>query len=98
MITQENISIVLQVATLVGIVFAVYLYFRTPQEKGEINDRLFQERLDNMQDLFINLRDNHIHTLETKLDRHIEESQNVALKGAEKMGSIEAKLDMLLKK
>jgi len=40
-----------------------------------MNDALFNNRLDTMKDLFINLRDNHIHTLETKLDSHIADNQ-----------------------
>lgn len=75
MITAENISIFIQVCTLIGIVFAVYLYFRKPQEKSEMNDALFNQRLDSMRELVINLRDNHIHTLESKLDSHIADNQ-----------------------
>lgn len=109
MITEENISIALQVATVIGMIFAVYLYFRKPQEKSETNDAVFDEKLcnlskntdekiGNLKDLVINLRDNHIHTLQSKLEDHIKESQDIAIKSAERQGEISAKLDMLIKK
>lgn len=98
MITEENISIILQILTVLGIIFAVYFYFRTPQEKSEVNDAVFDVKFNALEKLVVNLRDNHIHTLDEKLSKHISESQEVALRGAEKMGSIEAKLDMIINK
>lgn len=97
-ITEENISIIIQITTLIGIIFAVYLYFRKPQEKSEINDEVFKVQFDALEKTVINLRDNHIHTLDEKLSKHICESQDAALRSAEKMGAIEAKIDMLIKK
>lgn len=48
--------------------FVVYNYFRNPQislEKGEIG---FGLQLKSLQDQLTNLRDNHIHTIESKID------------------------------
>jgi len=98
MITQENISIIVQISTLVGLIFSMYLYFRRPQEKSETNDAVFDVKFTALEKMVINLRDNHLHTIEEKLSRHISESQDVALRNAERMGAVEAKLDMLLKK
>ena len=98
MTLQEKISIVMQIITLIGIIFAVYLYFRKPQEKGEVTDAVFTEKFTSLDRELANLRDNHIHTLGTELRDHISESQTVALRGAEKMGSMEAKIDILLAK
>lgn len=98
MITEENISIVMQIATLLGVVFAVYLYFRKPQEKSEINDEVFRVQFDALEKTVINLRDNHIHTLDEKLSKHISESQDVALRSAETMGNIKAQLEFLINK
>lgn len=96
MFNQENLSTLLQVLTLIGIIFAVYLYFRKPQETSMENDIRADEKYNALRDIVINLRDNHFHTLEQKFDSHIKESQDVAIRGAEKMGSIEAKQDMIL--
>lgn len=109
MITSENISILIQILTLGGIVFAIYTTFRRPQEKSEVNDAVFDEKIkslasstdtkiDTLKDIVVNLRDNHLHTVESKIDNHISESQTAALNSAKLMGSIEAKLDMLIKK
>lgn len=109
MITAENISIAIQILTLGGIVFAIYNTFRKPQETSEINDAVFDEKIkslsistetkiDTVKELVINLRDNHLHTVENKIDKHISDSQDAALKSAERMGEITAKLDMLIKK
>ena len=68
MITAENISIVIQISTLVGIIFAVYLYFRKPQEKGEMNDAVYAEKFSALEKTVVNLRDNHLHTLDLKID------------------------------
>lgn len=76
MITPENISILIQISTLVGILFGVYFYFRKPQERNEINDVLFGQELKFLKDMVINLRDNHIHSIEIKLDKHIDDNQN----------------------
>jgi hypothetical protein len=98
MITEENISMVIQIATLVGIVFGVYLYFRKPQERGEITDAVMEEKFTQLDRELANLRDNHIHTVTTDLRNHIIESQGAALASAEKLGRIEGKLDMLINK
>jgi hypothetical protein len=79
-------------------VFAVFLFFRRPQEKGEINDAIGDERYTSLKDLVLNLRDNHLHTIETKLDNHISAQAVNELMVATKLGGIEAKLDMLINK
>ena len=94
-ISSENIYLIIAVASAV---FAVFLFFRKPQEKGEVNDAVFDTKMSALKDLVINLRDNHLHTLECKLDKHIEENQRDAIKTAEINGRIEAKLDMIIKK
>lgn len=61
-----------------GSVFAVYLYFRKPQERTETKEALmskeFQgltEKFTSLTKDFVNLRDNHIHTLVVKIDAAI---------------------------
>ena len=79
-------------------VFAVFLFFRRPQEKGEVNDAIFDERFSALKDLVVNLRDNHLHTIESKLDNHMTSQAQNELAVATKLGGIEAKLDMLINK
>lgn len=101
MTLQEIISISIQIITLIGIIFAVFLYFKKPQERSEVNDAIFNERMTSYEkttEKAVQLALNHSHTVESKIDRHINESQEVALSVAGKMGSIEAKLDMLINK
>ena len=61
---------------LVTALFAVYLYFRKPQEQSESNDRVFNIQLNNVEKTIQNLADNHVHTLEVKLDAHINDNHN----------------------
>jgi hypothetical protein len=83
---------------IVSAIFAVFLFFRRPQEQGEINDKVSDEKYIALKDIVINLRDNHIHTLDLKLDKHISDQTTNELNVAKQLGSIEAKLDMLIKK
>ena len=97
MITPEILNYILGILAIAGTAFGVYNYIRKPQEKGEVNDAVFDTKMSALKDLVINLRDNHLHTLECKLDKHIEENQRDAIKTAEINGRIEAKLDMIIK-
>jgi predicted histidine transporter YuiF (NhaC family) len=101
MITEENISIIIQIATLVGIIFGVYLYFRKPQEKSETTDAVFEERMKNYEsttEKSIQLALNHSHTVESKIDSHIKESQAKGEADARWQGRIETLLENLSKK
>lgn len=92
-----NLSTILQVITLVGIIFAVYKTFRQPQEKSETNDAVFNERFNTLDKTVCNLRDNHLHTLEQKLDKHIAENQMVAIETTRSLSKIETLLEQHLK-
>ena len=79
---NEIINLSLSLLTLMGIIFAIYIYFRKPQETGEINDAVYDEKMKNINEKFanlsslvVNLRDNHLHSLDNKLEAHIRESQ-----------------------
>lgn len=98
MFTEENLSLILQLCSLGAVIFAVFLFFRRPQEKSEVVDAVFQERFNQFDRELANLRDNHVHTIGVKLDNHIADSNIVALVNAEKMGRMEAKIDILIKK
>lgn len=92
--TQEIIYLTIAVGSAV---FAVFLYFKKPQEQEEIKSAVFEEKITSLRELVANLRDNHIHTIESKLDKHIESQISNDLRIANTLGCIETKLDMLIK-
>jgi hypothetical protein len=98
MLNEANISLLIQLCTLLGIIFGVFLYFKKPQEKGEIVDAIFETRFTQFDRELANLRDNHIHTIGVKLDAHIETQQRNEMIVCEKLARLESKVDLLLKK
>lgn len=94
----EYISIIGGCLGIAGAVFGSFVYFRTPQEKSEVNDAVFDEKFDSLKELVINLRDNHLHSIDSKLDKHIEDQTRNELIVAGTLGSISAKLDMITKR
>jgi hypothetical protein len=70
-ITTETLGIIQGVIGLLTILFVVFLYFKKPQEKSELNDALFLQRLDALSRQITKLEDNHLHSLKVKLDDHI---------------------------
>ena len=96
MTLQEKISIGMQAISFIGIIFGVYLYFRKPQEKSETTDAVFKERMDNYETTTkeaIKLALNHSHTVESKLDAHIKESQTKGECDARWQGRVETLLE-----
>ena len=65
LITSSNITFVLG---LFGVLFTVYNYFRNPQIEAEKTDGILTLKLTKLQDDFVNLRDNHVHSLDQKVD------------------------------
>lgn len=63
-----TLSNILGVISIVGVIFAIYKSYRDPQAKSETIDSLLTLRMDNIEKSLTNLKDNHLHTLETKLD------------------------------
>jgi hypothetical protein len=98
MITEDNISLIIQICTLVGIGWAVYNSVRKPQEKGELTDAVFSERFTQFDRELANLRDNHIHSLGLKLDSHVEAQTKNEMQVCEKLARIETKIEVLIQK
>lgn len=98
MITQETLTFIIAILSIGAFVFSIFLYFRKPQEKSEINDAVFDVKFKSLESLFVNLRDNHLHTLDVKLDLHIESQQKNDMMVCEKLSRIETHLENLLKK
>jgi flagellar basal body-associated protein FliL len=93
-----DLNTILQVVTLGGIVFAVWFAVRKPQEKSEVNDAVFGERFISLEKMVTNLRDNHLHTLDSKLDQHIRENQMVSIETTRSLTRMETLMEQLLKK
>lgn len=92
-----NLNTILQIVTLLGVLFAIYQYFRKPQEKSEIVDAQFELKLSNLEATVTNLRDNHIHTLQNDLNKHIQDNHTFALETTKSLSKIETLLEQHLK-
>lgn len=64
-LNPQNITFVIG---LLGILFTVYNKFTVPQINSDKTDALLMQQLSDLQTDVINLRDNHIHSLDVKLD------------------------------
>lgn len=62
---------IVSLLTIFGIVFAVFNYFKNPQVSSEKQDALMGQSITQLQTDLTNLRDNHVHTLDTKIDQTI---------------------------
>lgn len=95
---QEKIAIITQIITLVGILFAVYLYFKKPQIKGEENDLVFNEKLKGLEKTMNEIKLNDLHELKGMFNTHITNQNVCEREVSDKLARVETKLDMLLKK
>ncbi len=82
----STLSFILGLLSLIGIIFGVYNYFKNPQEVADQNAKLLAQQVkltdETNQKKFeditkriseaMTLSQNHIHTIDTKLDKHIE--------------------------
>lgn len=86
MITEENIGLIIQIFTLLGIVFGVFLYFRKPQEdienktdnlsqqfkwERELSEKRFMDLGKRLDEAFL-LASNHTNTVDVKTDKLIQ--------------------------
>ena len=94
---ELNISLIIQVCTLLGIGWAVYNSLQKPQQRGELTDAVFSERFTQFDRELANLRDNHIHTLTQKLDKHITDQGANEMLVCEKLARIETLIETLKK-
>lgn len=62
-----------------GSIFGVYSYFRNPQIKAEREDSIMALNIIQLQKDFANLRDNHIHTIDQKINASSEVVSKLAL-------------------
>jgi hypothetical protein len=111
MTSLQILDLALKILTLLGVIFAVYLYFKKPQEDSKITDVEFEKDLSHLKEdtnkkfiemiagfnKSIELALNHSHTVETKIDAHIKESQAKGEADARWQGRIETLLEERLK-
>jgi len=97
-IDQNSLTYIIGIATVFSFVFTWYNSIKIPQQRGEIQDEVFKEKFQGLEKIVINLRDNHMHTIEQKLDKHIEENQRDNILHTRQMTRIETLLEQLLKK
>lgn len=64
-LTPSNITFVLGI---LAILFSVYNYFRNPQIKSEKTESALMIQFSILQKELANLKDNHIHTIEKKIE------------------------------
>jgi hypothetical protein len=98
---QETISYLIGITVLVNVGVTVYNSLKKPQQKGETNDAVFGERMGNYEKTTENsimLALNHSHTVESKLDAHIKESQAKGETDARWQGRVETLLEERLPK
>lgn len=81
-----NFSNYVQIAfnglSIIGMLFLVYRNWRAPQEKSEKESIRLADEFSRLRADFINLRDNHVHTLDVKLDETNKSITNLAIEYA----------------
>jgi hypothetical protein len=94
----ENLNFILGLTTLASVAVTVYNSLKRPQEISATKDAVFDERLKSVTDIVINLRDNHLHTLDQKFDKHVSDNQAYVEKDIAWKARMEALLENINKK
>lgn len=108
-LSQQTITLLIGIGSLVTMVITVVMSIKKPQFKSELIDAVFAEKFKNLETnthekintlekVVINLRDNHIHTIESKLDQHIKDNQLNAESNIRQMTRIETLLEQVIRK
>lgn len=66
---QIDYTEILSAVSIISIVFAVFLFFYKPQVKSDKDDAILSLKVDALTKDLTNLRDNHLHTLDVKVDQ-----------------------------
>jgi hypothetical protein len=93
-----NLNTILQIITLIGVLFAIYKYFRKPQEKSEINDAIFDVKFLALQDMIKKIELNDLHELKGIMNTHMTNQTIYEREVSNKLGGMEAKIDLLINK
>jgi hypothetical protein len=98
LLTPEIVSYALGIVALLNVGVVLWTSIRKPQEKSTINDAIFEEKFGALSATVTNLRDNHMHTLDLKLEKHIQDNQSFALDTTKSLTRVETLLEQILKK
>jgi hypothetical protein len=98
MFNQANLSITIQVLTLLGIAWAIYNSLKRPQERSELNDAVFNNKFLSLENMVKKIELNDLHELRGMMNTHITNQAIQDREIAEKIGGILAKLDILINK
>ena len=98
MFNQANLSITIQILTLLGIVWAIYNSLKKPQEKSELNDAVFDNKFLSLENMVKKIELNDLHEIRGMMNTHITNQAVYERETAGKLGGIEAKLDILISK
>jgi hypothetical protein len=74
-----NYETILTILSIGGILFGAFNYLRNPQIKLEKGEGLMAMSISQLGKDLANLRDNHIHTIDQKLDGQASDIKNLAI-------------------
>lgn len=95
---EFNLNTILQIATLLGLIFAAYFTLRKPQEKSEINDAVLDVKFETLEKKLELIKNNDLHELKGMFNTHIANQSIYERETASRLGAIEAKIDILINK
>lgn len=88
---HASISIILEITLAVfsvtTAIFSIFNYFKNPQILSDKNDALMNQSISQLQLDLTNLRDNHLHTLDTRVSGIVDSVNAVSIEVA-KLGVI----------
>lgn len=67
---------------IMGLIFGIYHYFKNPQIDLEKSEGINSLTIQNIQRDLVNLRDNHVHSLDVKLDETNKTVSGIAIEVA----------------
>ena len=98
MLTQETLTYIIGISTLVTMGITLYNSLKTPQEKMETDAKVSDEKFKNLADSVDEMKNNHLAHINDKLDKHIEkqiESEKTIASNFTKTFTL---LDIIMKK
>jgi hypothetical protein len=109
MFNQANLSVIIQVVTLLGVAWAIYNSLKKPQEESITNDKVFDQkflsltekfdtRFQDMKDGVVKVMQNDLQEVKQGLKDHVTNQGIYERDMAEKYGRFDAKLDVLINK
>lgn len=87
MIGIGMLNFILAIIAILSVVFTIWNTVKNPQVASDKNDALMNQSIAQLQRDLTNLRDNHLHTLDTKIDSTISSVNTISIEVA-KLGTI----------